>query len=77
MKIRLPKSQNNNKEAKKLSLEKLLEGYKDTKKVLYYYSLLWVSKVIRLKLISGYHDYFLAGHVSIKKIQDLIVKKYY
>lgn len=65
--MRLLKLQNNNKEIRKLSSEKLPDGREDIEEVLYYQSLLYVSKVIYIKLISRYYDNPLADHFGIKK----------
>ncbi len=54
--MRLPEFQDDNKEIKKLSSEGRLEGWKDIGEVLHYQGLLYISKVICLKLISRYHN---------------------
>ena len=78
MKMRLPELQNDNKEAKKLRSKQVLpESWEDIEQVLYYQSLPYVPKVIRLELISRYHDNPFAGHFSIKRTQELIARKYY
>ena len=41
--------------------------------LLYYKSLLYVSKVICSKLIIRYHPNFLEGYFEIKKIQELLL----
>ncbi len=61
----------------KLSLEGLPEGWKDTKQVLHYQDVLYVSKVSCSELISRHHDNPLAGHFSIEKTRELIARKYY
>ena len=75
--MRFTKLLDNNKEAKKLRSERLLEGWENIKQVLYYDSFLYISKVIRLKLISKHHDNPLASHFGIKKTWELIAGKYY
>ena len=40
-------------------------------------SLLYILEIIKTNLISRYLDNPLAGHLSIKKMQELVVKKYY
>lgn len=45
--------------------------------MLNYQGFLYVSKVIRLELISKHHDEALAGHFGIEKTGKLIAKKYY
>ena len=77
MKMRFLELQDNNKEAKKLRLEKLLEGWKNIEKVLDYQNLLYNWKIVCLKLISRYYNDLFVGHFDIKKIQELIAKKYY
>ena len=76
--MRLPKLYNDNKEAKKLRSEQVLpKSWEDIKQVLYYQELLYIPKVIRLKLISRYHNNPLAGHFGIEKTRKLIARKYY
>ena len=77
MKIRLFELQNDDKEAKKLRSEGLLEGWEDIKQVLRYQGFPYVPKVICSELISRYHDDPLAGHFDIEKTRKLIAKKYY
>ncbi len=77
MRMRLPELQNEDKEAMKLKLEGLPEGWEDIKQVLHYQGLLYVPKVIRSELISRHHDNPLVGHFSIEKTRKLIVRKYY
>lgn len=72
MKMRLLKLQNNDKKARKLRSEKLSEDWKDTEKVIYYQSLLYISKVICFKLINKYYDNPLIGYFRIEKTQKLI-----
>lgn len=35
-----------------------------------------MSESIKIKLISKYYNYFLASHLGIKKIENLVIKKY-
>ncbi len=65
--MRLLEFQDNNKEAKKLSLERLLEDCKNIDKVLHYQNLSYILKVICLELISKYHDNLLKSHSSMEK----------
>lgn len=64
--MKLLKLEDNDKEAKKLRLKRLLEGWENIEEVLYYQSLPYFSEVIRLEVISRYHDNPLAGHFGIK-----------
>ncbi len=75
--MRLPKLQNDDKKAKKLRLERLLESWENIEEILYYQGLPYVPKVIRSELISRYHDNPFTGHCGIERIQELIVRKYY
>ncbi len=69
--MRLPKLQDDDKEAKKLRSEQILpESWEDIKQVLYYQSLSYVPKVIYLKLINRYHNDPLVGHFGIKKLES-------
>ena len=74
MKIQLPKLQDNTKE---VSLNRLSKGQKNIKNILYYKNLLCILKIIYLELISKYYDNLLVNHFEIKKIQMLIIRKYY
>ncbi len=75
--MRLPKLQDEDKEAMKLRSKGLPEGWEDIEQVLHYQGLLYVLKVIRSELISRHHDDPLAGHFGIEKTCKLIARKYY
>ena len=78
MRMRLPKLQDDDKEAKELrSKQVLLEGCKDIEQVLHYQVLLYVPKVIHSELINRYHNNLLADPFGIEKTQELIARKYY
>lgn len=77
MRIRRPKLQDDDKEAKNLRFKKLSEGWENIKKVLYYQGLPYVLKIIRSELISKYYNDLLISHFNIEKIEELIVRKYY
>ncbi len=77
MKMRLPKLQDDDKEAMKLRSEGLPEGWKDIKQVLHYQGLSYVPKVICSELINRHHDNLLAGYFGIEKTCELITRKYY
>ncbi len=77
MRMRLPGLQDDEKEAMKLSSERLSEGWEDIERVLYYQGLPYVLKVICSELISRHHNNPLAGHFGIKKTRELIARKYY
>ncbi len=74
--MRLPKLQDEDKEAIKLRSEGLPEGWEDIEQVLHYQGLPYVPKVIRSELISRHHDDPLAGHFGIEKTYELIARKY-
>ncbi len=75
--MRLPELQDDIKKAMKLESERLPEGWEDIEQVLHYQGLPYVVKVIRLELISKYHDDPLVGHFGIEKTRKLIARKYY
>lgn len=75
--MKLFELQNDDKKAKKLRSEELLEGRKDIEQIFYYQGLMYVPKVIRSELISPHHNDPLTSHFVIEKTQDLIAKKYY
>ncbi len=77
MRMKFPQLQNDDKEVKKLRLEKLPEGCEDIKEVLYYQGLLYTSKVICSDIINKYHKDPLTSHFGIEKTQKLIARKYY
>lgn len=41
---------------------------KNADEILYYYSLLYIPEIFKIKLISRYHDDLLAGNIEIDKI---------
>ncbi len=65
--MRLSKLQDDDKKARKLCLEKLLESLKKIKEMLYYQGFPYVSKVIHFELINKHHKKPLVGHFEIKK----------
>lgn len=69
--------QDDDKEAKKLKSQGLLEGWKDIKEVLYYQGFRYIPKVIHSELISRHYNNPLIGHFGIEKTWKLIAKKYY
>ncbi len=75
--MRLLELQKDDKEAMKLRLDGLLEGWEDIEQVLHYQGLPYVPKVICSKLINRHHDDPLAGHFGIEKTRKLIARKYY
>ncbi len=75
--MRLPKLQDNNKEAMKLRSEGPPKGRENIEQVLYYQSLPYVPKVIWSELISRHYDNPLADHFGIEKPCELIARKYY
>lgn len=77
IKMRLPKLQDDDKNARKLRSEKLTESWKDIKEVLYYQRLLYIPKVIYSELISWYYDNPLVNHFEIDQMWKLIARKYY
>ncbi len=74
MRMRLPELHDDDKEAMKLRLKGLLEGWKDIEQMFYYQGLLYVPKVIRLELINRRHDNPLVGHFGIEKTCKLIAR---
>lgn len=66
MTIRLPKLQDNNKEAKKMRSEELLNDREDIREIFYYQGFLYISKIMCSKLISRHHNNSLVGHFGIK-----------
>ncbi len=76
MRIRLLKLQDDDKKAKKLSLEGLPEGLENIEQMFHYQNLPYVSKIIRAKLISRQQDNPCISHFGIGKTWELIVRKY-
>ncbi len=75
--MRLPKLQDDDKEAMKLRSEGLPEGWEDIEQMLHYQGFPYVPKVICSELINRHHDDPLAGHFGIEKTRELIIRKYY
>ncbi len=75
MKMRIPELQDDDKEAKKLRSERMSEDWENIEGEFYYQNLLYIPKVIRLELISRYHNDPFAGHFSIEKTRELIARK--
>ena len=68
MKLRLPKLQDNNEEAKVLrSSASLPEDWKDVKRMFQYQRLSYVLKIICLEIISYHHNDLLANRFEIDK----------
>ena len=57
--------------------EGLQGSWEDIKGVLHHQSLPFIPEAIRTELISQHHDNLLVGYFGIKKIRELIVRKYY
>ena len=68
MRIRLSELQDNDKKIKKLRSEKLLEDWKNIKKIFYYQDLHYILKIIYSKQISRHHNNLLVTHFRIEKI---------
>ena len=77
MKMRLSELQDDDKEAKTLRSERLPEGWEDIEQVLHFQGFLYIPKVIRSELIGKHYNDPLAGHFGIKKIQELLARKYF
>ena len=77
MNLRLPKLQDNNKQAKTLGARGLPEGWEEVEGVLQYQRLLYIPEIIRYKVISCHHNDPLIGHFGIDKIRELVGRKKY
>ena len=71
MKLKLAKLQELDKKIQKIRA-KSLDRYKDVNRVLHYQGLLFISEIIQIKLISRYHNIFLASYFGINKTRELI-----
>ena len=60
-----------------MRLEKLSEGWEDIKEVFHYQSFPYISKIIYSKLLNKHYNILFKSHFDIKKMQELINKKYY
>ena len=67
MKMRLLGWQDDDKKAKKLRLEELLESRKIIQKVFHYQGLSYVSKIVYSELISSYYNNLLGSYFYIMK----------
>ena len=77
MNLRLPKLQDNNKEAKVLRAGGFPKGWKEVEGVLQYRGLPYIPEIISFKVISCHHDDPLAGHFGIDETKELVGRKYY
>ena len=78
MRLKLQELQSKNKQARKLRAEQpVKDSWKNINGVLYHQSLPYVLEIIRIELISRYHNDPLAGHFGIKKTQEFVARKYY
>ena len=77
MRLRLVELQVEDSQVRKIRAEKLGRNWEDFDGIWHYQGLLYISEIIKTKLISMHHDDLLAGHFSIKKTQELVTRKYY
>ena len=77
MRKKLPELQDNHKKTKRLRSKGLLKSWEDIEKVFYYQSHPYVLKVICSEQINKHHDNSFEGRFGIKKIRELIARKYY
>ena len=78
MRLRLQELQDENDQAWKVRTEQPGNtDWNDIDDVLHYQGFSYVPEILRTELISRYHDDPLAGHFGIKKIRELIARKYY
>ena len=77
MNLRLPKLQDNDKEAKALRAGGLPEGWEEVEGVLQYRGPPYVPEIIRSEVISCHHNNPLAEYFGIDKIRELVGRKYY
>ena len=77
MRLRLPKLQDEDEEAKVLRAGGLPEGWEEVEGVLQYRGLPYVPEIIRSEVISRHHNDLLVGHFGIDKTRELVGRKYY
>ena len=78
MRLRLQELQRENKQARKLKAKQLVkDGWKVINGILYYQGLPYVLEIIQTELVYRHHNDQLAGHFGIKKICELVARKYY
>lgn len=76
MRLRLIKLQKLDKKFKKPKKE-YLNRFKNINRMLHHQKRSFVLEIIQIKLISKYHNNFLASYFSINKTKKLISRKYY
>ena len=77
MRLRLVELQVEDSQMRKIRAEKLGRNQQNSDRILHYQGLHYVSEIIRIELISKHHYNLLVGHFGIKKMRELITKKYY
>ena len=74
--LRLHELQEENIQAKKIKANKP-KGWEESDGVFQHQGFPYISEIIKTKLISRHYDNQLVGHFGIKKIWELIARKYY
>ena len=77
MRLRLVELQAEDGQARKIKAKKLSGNWEDSNRILYHQGMLYISKIIRTKLINRRNDDPLADHFGIEKMRELITRKYY
>ena len=77
IRLRLVELQAENCRAREIRAEKLGGNWKDFNGILHHQGLPYVPEIIKTDLISRRYDDLLVGHFGIKKMQELVAKKYY
>lgn len=76
MSLRLPEMQESKSETREFA-KNLPEDLADVEGLPYHQNLLYVPKIGCSKIISRQHDDPLVGHFGIKKMRNLVARKYF
>ena len=77
MRLRLVELQAEDGQERKIRVEKLDGNWEDSDRILHHQGLLYVPEIIRTELISRHHNNPLARYFGIKKMRELVARKYY
>ena len=77
IRLRLPKLQDKDKEAKALRAAGLPENWKDVERVLQYQGLPYIPEIICFKVINCHYNDLFTGYFKINKTQKLVTRRYY
>ena len=77
MRLRLVELQIEDGQVWNIRVEKLGGNWEDSDRILHHQGLIYISEIIKTKLISRHYNNPLAGQFGIEKMLELVTRKYY